>query len=202
MSDVLQAIYRGDRAQAERLAAGKNLTVFEAAALGRTERLRELLDTDPSLVNAYGDDGFHPVGLACFFGHVDAARLLFERGADANQLARNEHIQTAAIHAAAAAGETGSAARFGQIRCDQTQDTAPQCGLIFFPRCTSLPNLIVPGLGWIGRSAAITILHQGLSIRHAWNGSSNVNASGKIPCSIRFQVTGAAMGKPFRARGE
>ncbi|MFL5980195.1 MAG: ankyrin repeat domain-containing protein [Gaiellaceae bacterium] len=108
MSDVLQAIYRGDREQAEKLAAGRDLTLFEAAALGRTERLRELLDADPSLVNAYADDGFHPVGLACFFGHVDAARLLFERGADANQLARNEHIQTAAIHAAAAAGDTGS----------------------------------------------------------------------------------------------
>jgi ankyrin repeat protein len=107
MSDVLQAIYRGDRAEAERLAAGRELDVFEASALGRTERLRELLDADPSLVNAYGDDGFHPVGLASFFGHVDAARLLYERGADANQIARNEHIQTAAIHAAAAAGDTG-----------------------------------------------------------------------------------------------
>ena len=108
MSDVLQAIYRGDRTEAERLAEGKQLTVFEAAALGRTERLRELLDADPSVVNAYGDDGFHPVGLACFFGNVDAARLLFERGADANQVARNEQIQTAAIHAAAAAGDAGA----------------------------------------------------------------------------------------------
>ena len=99
MSDVLQAIYRGDREEAERLAAGRELDVFEASALGRTDRLRELLDADPSLVNAYGDDGFHPVGLASFFGHVDAARLLYERGADANQ--------TAAIHAAAAAGDTG-----------------------------------------------------------------------------------------------
>jgi len=107
MSDVLQAIYRGDRDEAERLAAGRELDVFEASALGRTERLRELLDADPSLVNAYGDDGFHPVGLASFFGHVETARLLYERGADANQIARNEHIQTAAIHAAAAAGDTG-----------------------------------------------------------------------------------------------
>jgi ankyrin repeat protein len=107
MSDVLQAIYRGDREEAERLAAGRELDVFEASALGRTDRLRELLDADPSLVNAYGDDGFHPVGLASFFGHVDAARLLYERGADANQIARNEHIQTAAIHAAAAAGDMG-----------------------------------------------------------------------------------------------
>jgi len=103
MSEVLQALYRGDRDEARRLAAGRNLDVFEASALGRTERVGELLDDDPSLANAYGDDGFHPVGLASFFGHVETARLLFERGADANQLSRNEHIQTAAIHAAAAA---------------------------------------------------------------------------------------------------
>jgi ankyrin repeat protein len=84
------------------------LNVFEAAASGRTERLRELLDGDPSLANAFGDDGFHPLGLACFFGHFEAARLLLARGADVNALSRNERIQTAAIHAAAASGETGT----------------------------------------------------------------------------------------------
>ena len=108
MSDVLQAVYRGDRDEAERLATGRELDVFEAAALGRTERARELLDADPALANAFGDDGFHPLGLACFFGHVDTARLFLERGADVNAIARNEHIQTAAIHAAAASGDTGS----------------------------------------------------------------------------------------------
>ena len=116
MSDILAAIYRGDRDEAERLAAGKELNVFEAAALGRTERLRELLDDDPTLVNAYGDDGFHPVGLASFFGHVAAARLLFERGADANQLARNEHIQTAAIHAAAASEGKDESTRYELVK--------------------------------------------------------------------------------------
>src|SRR3954451_18511678 len=115
MSDVVEAVYRGDRQEAERLAAGRDLDVFEASALGRTERVRELLDTDPSLVDAYGDDGFHPVGLASFFGHVDTARLLFERGADANQLARNEHIQTAAIHAAAAAEGKDEAMRYESV---------------------------------------------------------------------------------------
>jgi uncharacterized protein len=107
MSNVLQALYRGDTAEAERLAEGRQLTVFEAAALGRTERVRDLLDDDPALVNGYGDDGFHALGLASFFGHVDTARLLYERGADANQLSRNERIQTAGIHAGAAAGDTG-----------------------------------------------------------------------------------------------
>src|SRR5919197_2476787 len=116
MSDVLQAIYRGDRAEAERLAEGKELDVFEASALGRTDRVRELLDADASLVNAYGDDGFHPVGLASFFGHVDTAQLLYERGADANQIARNEHIQTAAIHAAAAAEGKGEDTRYELVK--------------------------------------------------------------------------------------
>jgi uncharacterized protein len=107
MSDVLEAIYRGDRDEAERLAAARELDVFEAAALGRTERLRQLLDDDPSRANAFGDDGFHPLGLACFFGHLHAARLLLERGSDVNMLSRNEHIQTAAIHAAAASEGKG-----------------------------------------------------------------------------------------------
>jgi ankyrin repeat protein len=109
VSELLQALYRGDRARADEvLAESPELDVFEAAAIGSTDRLRELLDDDPSLANAFGDDGFHPLGLACFFGHPNAARLLLERGADVNALSRNEHVQTAAIHAAAASGETGT----------------------------------------------------------------------------------------------
>ena len=104
MSDLLQALYRGEDEQVEKLlAVDPELDVFEAAAFGRSERLRELLDEDPSRANAFGDDGFHPLGLACFFGHAEAARLLLERGADVNALSTNEHVQTAAIHAAAAA---------------------------------------------------------------------------------------------------
>jgi ankyrin repeat protein len=116
MSDVLQAAYRGEGDEAERLAAGRQLTIFEAAALGRTDRVRVLLDEDPTLVNAYGDDGFHPVGLAAFFGHVETTRLLLGRGADVNQLSRNEHIQTAMIHAAAAAEGKGAETRYELVK--------------------------------------------------------------------------------------
>ena len=117
MSELLEALYRGDGDRVQELLAREPaLDVFEAAALGRTERLRQLLDEDATRANAYGDDGFHPLGLACFFGHVDTARLLLEHGADVNALSRNEHIQTAAIHAAAAAEGKGESVRYELVK--------------------------------------------------------------------------------------
>jgi ankyrin repeat protein len=102
MSELLRAIYRGDQAKADELLAGDpELDVFEAAAVGRTERLRELLDDDPSLANAWADDGFQPLGLASFFGHVDAARLLIERGAEVNSASRND-FKVMPLHSAVA----------------------------------------------------------------------------------------------------
>jgi len=117
MSDLLEALYQGqDERVAELLAGEPELDIFEAAALARVPRLRVLLEDDPSLANAFGDDGFHPLGLACFFGHVDAARLLLEHGADVNMLSRNEHIQTAAIHAACAAQGVDEETRYELVK--------------------------------------------------------------------------------------
>jgi ankyrin repeat protein len=103
MTELLEALYRGDDDRVSQLlSADPALSVFEAAAFGRTDRLRELLDGDPSLANAFGSDGFQPLGLACFFGRVEAARLLLDRGANPNTLARNEHIQAGPLHSASA----------------------------------------------------------------------------------------------------
>jgi ankyrin repeat protein len=111
MSELLDALYRGDQARvAELLAAGPRLDVFEAAALG-DDQLLELLDEDQARANAFGDDGFQPLGLACFFGRVDAARFLLDRGADPNSLARNEHIQAGPLHSAAASDNKDAATR-------------------------------------------------------------------------------------------
>jgi ankyrin repeat protein len=114
---TLLALYYGRADLARDLLPGDaELDVFEAASFGRTERLHELLDADQGAANAFAGDGFHPLGLACFFGHVDAARLLLERGADVNALARNEHIQSAALHAAAASENKDPAVRYELCR--------------------------------------------------------------------------------------
>ena len=115
MSAILEALYRGDAETARELAQGEELDIFEAAALGETARVRQLLDEDPALANAFGADGFHPLGLACFFGHVESARVLLEHGADVDALSRNDHIQTAAIHAAAASS-ADEAARYELVK--------------------------------------------------------------------------------------
>jgi len=105
MSEVLQAVYQRDQARVDELLAREpELDVFEAAAVGRTERLRELLDDDPALANAWAEDGFQPLGLASFFGRVDAARLLVEHGAEVNSASRND-FKVMPLHSAAATGD-------------------------------------------------------------------------------------------------
>ena len=113
MTELLDALHRGDEETvAQLLARQPELNVFEAAALGKADRLREILAAEPESANAYGDDGFQPLALACFYGHVDAARVMLEHGADPNSLGRHEHIQTNALHAAAASENKGPEVRY------------------------------------------------------------------------------------------
>jgi len=105
VSAPLLALYYMKHEIAELLVTRKEavepLDVFEAAAFGRTERLKAILDEQPTLVNAYAADGFFPLGLAAFYRHEGAVGLLLSRGADPNLAARNE-MKVGAIHAAAA----------------------------------------------------------------------------------------------------
>jgi ankyrin repeat protein len=113
MTELLEALHRGnDERVAELMAQGPELDVFEAAAFGNAERLREILATEPQSANAYGEDGFQPLPLACFYGHVEAARVLLDRGADPNTLGQHEHIKTNALHAAAASENKGPEVRY------------------------------------------------------------------------------------------
>lgn len=102
VSVLLQARYRFQLEIVDALlAAAPDLDVFETAALGQTERLRELLDADSALAHAWSADGFTPLHLAAFFGHEQGARLLLERGADPQAVARNP-LRVQPLHSAAA----------------------------------------------------------------------------------------------------
>ena len=106
MSELLEAVYRGDGDHvAELLAAGPELDVFEAAAVGRTDRLRELLAENPDLAAAWAEDGFTPLHLAAFFRQPDAALLLVEHGAPVDVVARNRDIAVTPLQSAVTAGE-------------------------------------------------------------------------------------------------
>ena len=107
-SPVREALYAGDRAGAEALAAEVELDVFDAAALGRVDRLRELLDADPGLAATLSDDGFTPLHLACFAGGPDAVRLLVERGAPLERLAEASFARVRPLGTAVFAGQIGA----------------------------------------------------------------------------------------------
>jgi ankyrin repeat protein len=103
VSEILQAKYRGNNARVEELLKGNPaLNIFEASATGQTARVRDLLNTDPALLNAYAADGFHPLGLAAFFGNKETVAVLLHAGADVNQQSR-ESMKVSALHSAAAA---------------------------------------------------------------------------------------------------
>jgi uncharacterized protein len=108
-SPILTALYHNRRDEARKLADGAALTIWEAAALGRDERVLELLDADPSLANAWSPDGYPPVGLAAFFASAPTVRVLLDRGADVRAAARNE-MKVQPLHAAVGARNAESAA--------------------------------------------------------------------------------------------
>lgn len=102
-SAILSALYNRQNDEARRLAdAAPELTIWEAAALGRVDAIDRLLAREPPLVNAPGADGNFPLGLAAFFGKVDAMRRLLDRGADMNAAAQN-FMKVQPLHAAVGA---------------------------------------------------------------------------------------------------
>jgi ankyrin repeat protein len=84
LSPVLYALQHGQADLVETiLDANPALDVFDAAAVGRTRGLEELLEAEAGLAQARAADGSTALHLAARFDQKDAAELLLEYGADA-----------------------------------------------------------------------------------------------------------------------
>jgi uncharacterized protein len=87
---VLLALFHQQReAAGALLEAGPELGMLEAAAVGRADRVRELLAADPAALRERTPEGFPALGLAAFMGGPEVVRVLLEHGADADDDADN-----------------------------------------------------------------------------------------------------------------
>jgi ankyrin repeat protein len=182
VSEILQAKYRGNNARVEELLkSAPALNIFEAAAIGQTARVRELLAANPALLNAYAPDGFHPLGLAAYFGNKATVEALLQAGADVNQQSR-ESMKVSALHSSAAA-------------------LRPDIAEMLLSKGAN-PN--------VRGQAGVTVLHEvavtgqielaEMLLKHG----ADVNAqddSGKTPLSYAVNAKGEAMATWLRARG-
>lgn len=102
-SALLYALYMGKRELVPvLLEANQPLDIFEAAALGRTDRINELLLADKSLARAYTDDGFTALHFAAFFsGEAVGGGLLLDQGAEVEAVSQNP-MKVTPLHSAIA----------------------------------------------------------------------------------------------------
>jgi ankyrin repeat protein len=102
VSAVLLARYRFDRPTMDALlAVDPDLDLFEAAALGRVDRVRAGILDDPGAVARFSPDGFTALHLAAFFGKPEIAKMLLDAGASVDTYTTNAFANQP-LHAAAA----------------------------------------------------------------------------------------------------
>jgi ankyrin repeat protein len=106
MKELFDAYRAQDTARINELvAADPALAIFAAAMLGDVNRLEALLAANRALAHAVSTDGWTPLHLAAFFGKLDAARLLLNKGASPKTRSSNA-MNNLPIHAAAAGRHT------------------------------------------------------------------------------------------------
>ncbi len=110
--------YRKRQAVLEALIARNlPLTLHEAATLGRTDRVTEILTAAPWAVDTLAPDGWTALHLAAHFGHAGTLATLLAAGADANLYGR-AFERNLPLHAACAGGKVDCALRLLPVTAD------------------------------------------------------------------------------------
>lgn len=102
---MLSCYYKKPDVTALLLKYTDEINLFEASAVGKFDVVAHLLYQHPEAVNDYAEDGFTPLGLACYFGQFEVARYLVLKGADVN-LPSNNGFHVFPIHSATAGNYT------------------------------------------------------------------------------------------------
>ncbi|MBI4674005.1 MAG: ankyrin repeat domain-containing protein [Chloroflexi bacterium] len=118
VSMVLLAQYYG-RAEIVKFLVQHNaqIDLYEAAAIGDAERAAGWLAMRPNLANTFSPDGYTPLGLASFFGHLDVVNTLLMYHADPN-IASNNALHVAPLNSAVAGNHYAIAAKLVEAGAD------------------------------------------------------------------------------------
>src|SRR5438132_11881655 len=82
-SALLLTAYSGNKELCDvLLASGVPLELHEAAALGRLERVKQLVEEMPAEAKTYSLDGCSVFALACVLGHFEVTNFVFMSVAD------------------------------------------------------------------------------------------------------------------------
>ena len=102
MSGIAVATYYGQPKVASLLVSSRaTLNVFEAAMIGNLTKVRDLVEHESSLANAYSADGFTALHLAAFFGQSRVVEFLLEIGANVDAVSANK-MKVTPLHSAVA----------------------------------------------------------------------------------------------------
>jgi ankyrin repeat protein len=127
--------------------------LFEAAAMGRTDLLGELMEEAPEGANSVAPDGFGILGLAVYFGRREAAEAILDAGADPDTPSAND-FKVRPLHSAAAQRDEDASLDLVRLLLDRgaNPNVAQAGGWTPLHQAAADPNVAQAG-GW-------TPLHQ------------------------------------------
>lgn len=104
---IVYACYWGQREIRDLLVGlAPQLDFWEAATVGATDRVNDLVLDDPALISARSPDGFTALHLAAFFGHPETVKALVVAGADVTARTSNA-LANQPLHASVAGAVAG-----------------------------------------------------------------------------------------------